>query len=223
MGFLLDGFRSLPRHGLGGVAVLLLYVLQGEVRFGARARSHSAASSDRGSTIAVSLAAALPVLGFVLAMKTDWFRGAPLPGMPAIAWGGVALGGLGLAVRIWAVLTLRERYTRTLLIQAEHSVERRGPYRWVRHPGYLGSLLSLNGVAAASGSLVVLIASLAATLAAYAYRIRVEDEMLIQRFGEAYAAYRREVATLIPWTAGLARLRSPGWSKKGGRKRNRSR
>ena len=202
MGFLLDGFRSLPPYGLGGVAVLLLYALQAEVRFGARARSHSAGGSDRGSTIAVTLASGLPALGLVLAMKTTWFRGAPLPGMPAAAWAGVALGGLGLAVRIWAVLTLRERYTRTLLIQDEHTIERRGPYRWVRHPGYLGSLLSLNGLAAASGSLAVLTASLAATLAAYAYRIRVEDDMLIQRFGDAYARYRREVGALIPWTIG---------------------
>lgn len=199
MGSLLDGLRSLPPHGRGALVVLLLYVVQSEVRFGARARSHSAGASDRRSTIAVSLAAAIPVLGFVLAMKTDWFRGLPLPGMPAAGWAGVALGGLGLAVRIWAVLTLRERYTRTLLIQDQHAVERGGPYRRVRHPGYLGSLLSLNGVAAASGSVVVLTASLAATLAAYAYRIRVEDEMLVRRFGEAYASYRRQVGALIPF------------------------
>ena len=199
MGSFLGGLRSLPPHGLGALAVLLLYAVQSEVRFGARARSHSAGASDRRSTIAVSLAAAIPVLGFVLAMQTDWLRGFPLPGMPAAGWAGVALGGLGLAVRIWAVLTLRERYTRTLLIQDQHAVERSGPYRWVRHPGYLGSLLSLNGVAAASGSVAVLAASLAATLAAYAYRIRVEDEMLVRRFGEAYASYRRQVGALIPF------------------------
>lgn len=198
MGFLLDGFRSLPRHGLGGVAVLLLYVLQGEVRFGARARSHSAASSDRGSTIAVSLAAALPVLGFVLAMKTDWFRGAPLPGMPAIAWGGVALGGLGLAVRIWAVLTLRERYTRTLLIQAEHSVERRGPYRWVRHPSYAGLILVFVGLGLALGNWAALTVLVVLPTIGLVVRIHTEERALFEGLGEPYRRFAAGRPRLFP-------------------------
>ena len=86
-----------------------------------------------------------------------------------------------------------------MLTQDEQAVERGGPYRWVRHPGYLGSMLCLNGIAMASGNYVVLIASLAATCAAYAHRIRVEDEMLLQAFGETYATYRRQVAALIPF------------------------
>jgi protein-S-isoprenylcysteine O-methyltransferase Ste14 len=51
----------------------------------------------------------------------------------------------------------------------------------------------------ASGSLLVLLASLLTTFLAYAYRIRVEDEMLVQTFGETYAAYRRDVGALIPF------------------------
>ena len=206
MGQYFEGFRTLPPYGIGGLAIVLLYVIQAEVRFGAKARSHRAGASDRGSTIALSVAAMVPVLGFALAMKAaasswipHWFRDASLPAMPWAAWLGVVLGMLGLAVRIWAVCTLRERYTRTLLTQEGQALERRGPYRWVRHPGYLGSLLCLNGVAMASGNYAVLIASLAVTVAAYAHRIRAEDEMLLQAFGQAYAAYRREVAAVIPF------------------------
>jgi protein-S-isoprenylcysteine O-methyltransferase Ste14 len=40
--------------------------------------------------------------------------------------------------------------------------------------------------------------SVAATLAAYAYRIRVEDRMLIGRFGAPYEDYRRQVGALLP-------------------------
>ena len=201
-----EGFRTLPPYGIGGLCVVLLYAIQAEIRFGAKARSHLAGASDRGSTIALTIAALVPVLGFALAMKASaypwiprWFRDASLPAMPWIAWLGVLVGMLGLAVRIWAVCTLRERYTRTLLTQEGQALERRGPYRWVRHPGYLGSLLCLNGVAMASGNYAVLVASLAVTVAAYAHRIRVEDEMLLQAFGQTYAAYRREVAAVIPF------------------------
>jgi protein-S-isoprenylcysteine O-methyltransferase len=203
-----SGFASLPGYGLGGLAVILLYVLQSELRFGAKARSHRAESSDRMSSVVVSMAAAVSILGWALAIKSNspriaallpqGFREALLPGLPAMAWIGVAIGLCGLAMRLWAVLTLRERYTRTLLIQDGHTVEQHGPYRMVRHPGYLGSLLALNGVALASGNWIVLATSILSTSAAYAYRVKVEDEMLVARFGESYAEYRRKVPAFLP-------------------------
>lgn len=51
----------------------------------------------------------------------------------------------------------------------------------------------------ASGDLLTLIASLAATIAAYAYRIRVEDGMLVARFGASYRSYCGEVGALMPF------------------------
>ena len=93
-------------------------------------------------------------------------------------------------------LKIPERYTRTLLIQDEHSIERGVPITWVRHPGYLGSLLVLNGIALASGNWITLFASLVATLAAYTYRIKVEDDMLVAALGASYAQYRPEVGLL---------------------------
>jgi protein-S-isoprenylcysteine O-methyltransferase len=202
---ILSRFASLPSYGLGGLVVLLLYAIQSELRFGSSARTHRTGASDRSSTLVVSISAAVPVLGFALAMKSSsswvphWFRAAVIPGMPLVAWTGVVVGALGLGLRLAAVLTLRERYTRTLLVQSQHAIERSGPYRWVRHPGYLGSLLCLNGIALASGNSITLIASLVATVAAYGYRVKVEDEMLIDRFGPAYAEYRHQVGGLLPY------------------------
>src|SRR5439155_21435962 len=129
----------------------------------------------------------------------EWFRRTTLAGLPLVAWIGVALGVVGLCIRLWSVLTLRERYTRTLLVQDQHSIERGGPYRWVRHPGYLGSLLCLNGLALASGNALVFVASVVTTFPAYAYRIHVEDAMLVAAFGAPYESYRREVGALWPF------------------------
>jgi protein-S-isoprenylcysteine O-methyltransferase Ste14 len=194
-------------YWIGAIAVLVLYVIQSEVRFGARARKSEGEATDRGSSIALSIAALVPVMGFVFSTYPDvvkrglptWFFEPALSWMPASAWAGVAIGALGLALRLWAVLTLRHRYTRTLLIQENRSVERGGPYRFVRHPGYLGSLMTLNGIAAAGGSAPILIASLIATIAGYAYRVHVEDKMLVTAMGEPYESYRREVGGLLPF------------------------
>ena len=204
---LIAGLKELPGYGVAAVIVIVLYAIQTEIRFGQRARSGRSRASDRSSTRVLSACAVVPVIGFALAMKANasfgtflpgWFRGAVLPGGPVIEWVGVAFGGCGIALRLLAVLTLREHYTRTLLIQKEQAIERGGPYRWVRHPGYLGSLLVLNGIALASANWIVLFASLIATLSAYAYRIKVEDEMLVAALGDPYAEYRREVRALVP-------------------------
>ena len=199
---------SLPGYGIGGAVVLLLCAIEAEIRFGSRARTRRTEDSDRGSTLALGLASAVPVLGFVAAIKSgsadlawlpQWFVRATLPALPVTAWIGVFLGVIGLALRLWAVLTLRERYTRTLLMQEQQRVERGGPYQYVRHPGYLGSLLCLNGIALASGNWITAIASLGATLAGYGYRIKVEDAMLAQSLGREYVDYQGEVRAFVPW------------------------
>src|SRR5262245_41062555 len=204
------GLTSRP-YAIGGIVLILLYVIQAEVRFGAKARSSSAGAADKGSSLVLSLAAMAPVVGFVLAIKLAplaiasryplvfWLFGPTLPGLPAVGWVSFGVGMAGLALRMWAVLTLRHRYTRTLLIHDGHEIERGGPYRYVRHPGYLGSLLCLNAVAATSGATPVLVVSLLATITAYAYRVRTEDAMLVAAIGAPYEEYRREVGALLPF------------------------
>jgi hypothetical protein len=109
---------GLPPYGMGAVLVLLLYTVQSEIRFGARARTHAAGTLDRGTTIPVSLSSAVPIFGFVLAMLAQrsavpsqpfarLVGSGTMPGMPAVAWLGLRLGGLGLIIRLWSVLTLR--------------------------------------------------------------------------------------------------------------------
>jgi len=204
------GFTSLPAHGVAALIVLLLYAVESEIRFGAKARTMWAGPADRWSTTIVSVASAIPIIGFILAMRGErstvlhtlplWLRDpASMPGMPMVAWAGVIVAGLGLVLRLWALLTLRQRYTRTLRVDRDHVVERSAAYRFVRHPGYLGSLMCLNGIALASGNAVFFLVSVAVTITAYTYRIHVEEEMLVAAFGPSYESYRREVPALLPF------------------------
>src|SRR5262249_28692398 len=200
MSEVLRPFATLPGYGIGALIVLLLYAIQSEIRFGSTARTMATGPEDRGSTWAVGLSSAVPVIGFVLAMKTRVSPGLGLlPGMPLIAWIGVGAGAIGLLIRLWSLLTLRDRYTRTLLVGTSGAFERSGPYRFVRHPGYLGSLRPTTGCGLPSGDLPTLRASLAATSAASATRIRVEDALLAGRFAPSYQRCREEARALIPF------------------------
>ena len=91
---------------------------------------------------------------------------------------GLAVQATGLGLRTWSMRTLSESYTRTLRVSNEQEVVDRGPYRHVRHPGYLGSLLIWTGFALSSCSIPVVGAVAGLIVPAYVRRIDTEEELL---------------------------------------------
>ena len=116
-----------------------------------------------------------------------------------MAWGGIAAMMAGLTVRVWAARVLGAFYTRTLRTSSTQSLVEEGPYRLVRHPGYLAVLLLWLGAGLASAN--VLVAGLITVSMGRAYRRRIssEEAMLTDTFGEDYVAYTRRTRRLIPW------------------------
>ena len=68
---------------------------------------------------------------------------------------GLGLEAAGLALRAWSMRTLGRSYSRTLRVGDAQQLVDSGPYRFVRHPGYAGSLLIWTGFALTSRSLPV--------------------------------------------------------------------
>ena len=88
-------------------------------------------------------------------------------------------------------------YTRALRTRREQTLIDRGPYRAVRHPGYLGSILVWTGSRLALNWLIALITAVL-LVAVYCYRISVEEDMLEEHFGEAYLSYKSRTWRLVP-------------------------
>ena len=111
---------------------------------------------------------------------------------------GMALVVIGLIIRVWAASTLRRFYSSTLVIRSDHQLITHGIYRFVRHPIYLGVLVSVIGMPVAASSLYGLLIMLI-LIPIILNRIRMEERMLIGEFGNAYRAYRRTTKKLIPF------------------------
>jgi protein-S-isoprenylcysteine O-methyltransferase Ste14 len=127
-------------------------------------------------------------LGVASALLAYWLAH---PTATSILWGVVAALP-GEAIRIWGSGHLEK----------EREVTRSGPYRFVRHPLYLGSTIIGIGFAVATDSVwsaVVVVAYLAATLIA---AMRTEEATLERRYGPEYAAYRagRAPAMIRPFS-----------------------
>ena len=61
---------------------------------------------------------------------------------------------------------------------------RRGPYRLIRHPAYLGTIVGLFGLGLALGGWLGALAAGAITFAGHVPRIRAEEAMLADAFGD---------------------------------------
>jgi protein-S-isoprenylcysteine O-methyltransferase len=150
-------------------------------------------ATDRSST-------PLLVAGYVAAVVVPIALGATgIADVGDAAWLGVALGGAGLALRAWAMRTLGASYTRTLRTIESQPLVTAGPYRLIRHPGYLASLMVWVGAAIAFHSWIAALVVAVILGLTYAWRIRSEEQMLCSAFGPDYVAYAARTARLIPW------------------------
>jgi len=158
-------------------------------------------NEDRFSYLAVSAA----VLVTVFLAITAWQSHGLIAGFgsvetlgPLLGWLGIACLVLGIAIRLAAVAALRRQFTTMVTIVAQHRLVDSGLYRRVRHPAYLGLLLSLLGFGLCSGNWVSLAAAIGLPLAAIVYRIRIEERALLRHFGQTYSEYVSRTHRLLP-------------------------
>ena len=113
---------------------------------------------------------------------------------------GIAVLLVGGAVRRYAVRTLDEYFTPTVKIHENQQVVDTGPYRWVRHPSYTGSLLEYTGIGLVLSNWVSIVTIVGGLIIAYVYRIRVEERALSEELGEPYRRFLdRTPYRLIPY------------------------
>jgi protein-S-isoprenylcysteine O-methyltransferase len=124
-----------------------------------------------------------------------------LPSKVATAptWSGVVAMLAGLTIRVWAMRVLGASYTRTLRTTTEQHLVTVGPYRLIRHPGYLGTLLVWIGGGMATANWIVAMAIALGLGRAYRSRLQAEEEMLAATFGDAYPGYASRTWRLVPF------------------------
>ena len=111
-----------------------------------------------------------------LEVRLRWTAGMALPAHIA----GVAVTVLGYALFLWAMAS-NAFFAEGVRIQRErgHTVATGGPYRFVRHPGYVGAILGIAGGPFLLGSWWAL-APAALSLAGYVIRTALEDRTLLE-------------------------------------------
>ena len=109
-------------------------------------------------------------------------------------WFGWLIVAAGVALLVWSWVALW-RDGRGLPISAlpPPRFTSRGPYRYVRHPGYLGFNIGLMGVGIVVGSPTLTCIITPAFLPLWLAYAAVEERGLLRRFGSTYVRYRHRV------------------------------
>jgi protein-S-isoprenylcysteine O-methyltransferase Ste14 len=197
LGLALGGLPALLRHHRA-LALLAVWAVGGVTLALVRpVRVHDPVASERESPALLLGLLLVPLATPPVSALGERFGVLPWLAHPVVEWAGVALAGLGLAVRIAAMARLGSRFSPLVTVQRDHRLETTGLYGVVRHPGYLGALLACAGSAltfgsAASWPLVVAFAALVWR------RVTREERLLAQHFGDDYQAYRARTGALWP-------------------------
>jgi protein-S-isoprenylcysteine O-methyltransferase Ste14 len=155
---------------------------------------------DEGLVIMVGLrlcglSAMLGLLTYL--SNPDWMAWSAIRLPDWLRWLGLPLGLVAVAWLFWMLQTLGSNLTDTVNVRANATLVTGGPYRWVRHPMYLGvallmlsvSLISANFFIGAAGAVIVSLLVL---------RTPTEEAKLVERFGEAYRQYASRTGRFLP-------------------------
>lgn len=111
---------------------------------------------------------------------------------------GIALFVGGFTILLIAQITIGRNYSSTLVIREGHQLITNGIYRFIRHPIYLGVILVGIGLPVYALSVLGLLI-MSAMIPVFLVRIRIEERLLIDEFGDAYRAYQQTKHKLIPF------------------------
>lgn len=169
----------------------------GAIKQTAKASRKEASVQDRGSMGIliglqwVGLALNFSLAGLFQAAAISWHR-------TALFGIGVALILLGVALRWYAIWTLGRYFTRDVAVSTDQKIVQNGPYRYIRHPAYSGTFLTMAGVGLATTNWASLFALLICVLPGHMYRVRVEEKALSQTVGQPYVEYMHRTKRFIP-------------------------
>lgn len=154
---------------------------------------------DRGSLFVAFTGLALTYVASVV----DWYWVRPLWSPWPYHWVWLVIGGCvfagGMVLRLVSMVTLGKFFTGSVRIHEGHEMIQHGPYRLLRHPAYLGLSIITLGCATLFASFMGYISFVILYIPGLMRRIKVEEEVLTEEFGDGYREYSRRTKRLVPF------------------------
>lgn len=112
---------------------------------------------------------------------------------------GEALILIGIVFRLIIIRSLGKYFTVDVTIREDHKIKKEGFYTYLRHPSYSFALLTFLGFGLYLNNWISLFIAFIPPVLAFSYRIKIEEQALVEQFGEEYMEYRKSTKKLIPF------------------------
>jgi len=112
---------------------------------------------------------------------------------------GLAMIWLGVVLRLLVIRTLGPYFTVDVTIRENHRLKTDGFYKHLRHPSYTASLISFAGFGLALNNWLSFVVVFLPVLFVFVIRIRIEEQVLIEKFGSEYLDFQKSTNALIPF------------------------
>ena len=153
-------------------------------------------SSDRRSLLILW---AVIIVSIFLAIQMIWLApGAALPYPREFYIFGFCLFIIGLILRWYSIGYLGRYFTVNVAVDADQEVVDSGPYRYIRHPSYTGALLAFVGLGFCLGNWLSILFLTVPIIGAFLWRMRIEENALLEGLGQDYRDYMRRTERLVP-------------------------
>ncbi len=137
------------------------------------------------------------ILACSLLAKYNSF-GMPIPQDSRLLVGTLIIWG-GLLIRWWAIYSLGKYFTVVVTVETGQKLIKKGPYKYIRHPSYTGSILAGIGLGFGLGNWVGLAVILILPGISYFLRAVVEEKAMLSSLGNDYLVYMRQTSRFIPF------------------------
>lgn len=105
---------------------------------------------------------------------------------------------LGIWGREWVIRSLSDYWSADIRIREDHKLIKEGLYRYVRHPNLFCLLIEMNGLCLIPNSYYSFLSVWLIYFPLILVRIYLEEKALIEKFGQKYLDYKKELYGLLP-------------------------
>jgi len=127
----------------------------------------------------------------------SWLHARFVPSSPVVESVGLTLCIAGAFVACWSRFLLGRNWSLAVQVKEDHELIERGPYASIRHPIYTGLLAMFAGSAVMIGEWRTAVAFVIVAVSFW-FKAKREEHLMLQQFGEQYAAYVQRTKALIP-------------------------
>ena len=188
----LDAFEALFAVGL-----LTAFALRLRERL--RHRARVAESYRDGLELLVLLLAFVGMLAIPLFhLTTEMLLFASYSQPPWVGSAGAVVFASGLLLLWRTHVDLGRNWSESLELMESHRLITNGVYRYIRHPMYAAIWLWAVGQALLLHNFIAGLSALLLFAPLYFVRVPREEKMMLQHFGQAYAAYMAKTRRILP-------------------------